>query len=219
MPSTDTDLSYQAWNIRNALAATLEANAQWRERKAEEYPEDDRNAKWAERLHRVADYVVKLSEDDARLVDMARAEIRHGEAAWCDIPEAGLLLEDDGLRSMTARIDHDDASRWLDDFAAEYVRDLDRRAGVEATDDAVDPPHADLLRRGLAVLTEADAIVEEIEAMRDAFYEANPDGVEPADLQVLNELACGIDCRAGSPESAADARQVARHVAEEALAR
>jgi hypothetical protein len=53
---------------RDALAAHLEAQADWRRQKADEFPEDQRNLEWARQLEELARWVRTLSPRHPALV-------------------------------------------------------------------------------------------------------------------------------------------------------
>jgi hypothetical protein len=104
--------------IQAALANTLRGQARWRETKAEEYPEDTRNQRWAEAAYRAADYVETLPDNDERLRTIAAAtnwdagidfvslgEQGHRLAARCD------LEPDAFLRALAAAVALDAATR------------------------------------------------------------------------------------------------------------
>lgn len=55
-------------DIKIRLSEYLREKAGWREQKAEEYPEDDRNRRSAEGLWVLADWVSNLPPDEPRLV-------------------------------------------------------------------------------------------------------------------------------------------------------
>ncbi len=54
--------------VREKLATTVDWQAEWRERKAEEYPEDPRNGLAAQTLRALARYIRALDDSDPRLV-------------------------------------------------------------------------------------------------------------------------------------------------------
>ncbi len=60
---------------QSALADKIEEQAIWREVKAEEYPDDPRNARAAECLHQLAAYVRSLPADDARIQYLAAISV------------------------------------------------------------------------------------------------------------------------------------------------
>ncbi len=55
-------------DVRDKLASTIEWEADWRERRSVEYPEDGRNAAAAAALRILAGHVLSLAPDDARIV-------------------------------------------------------------------------------------------------------------------------------------------------------
>ena len=61
-----------ASRFQRSLAEFCRATAAWRRRKAEEYDRDARNLRTAAALDELADYVLALPTDDARLVDLLR---------------------------------------------------------------------------------------------------------------------------------------------------
>jgi hypothetical protein len=65
--------------FRAALAEYLRETAGWRRRKAEEYDRDARNLRSAAGLEALADHVMGLPADDARLRELARLTVE-GEA-------------------------------------------------------------------------------------------------------------------------------------------
>ena len=70
--------------IKGALAAYFEDQARWRERKAEEYPDDERNEVSAAGLRELAAFMLALPNDDPRLQRLI--EFRYG--AMIDSVEA-----------------------------------------------------------------------------------------------------------------------------------
>ncbi len=62
-----------SWYVRDTLAQEFERQAEWRDQKAEEYPDPDdaRNARAAEGLRGLAEYVRNLPYDDPRLRRLA----------------------------------------------------------------------------------------------------------------------------------------------------
>jgi hypothetical protein len=57
---------------KRAMAIYLAEIADWRRRKADEYDRDLRNLRTATALEDLADYVLGLSDDDSRLVELDR---------------------------------------------------------------------------------------------------------------------------------------------------
>ena len=58
--------------FQRSLAEFCRSTASWRRRKAEEYDRDERNLRTAAALEELADHLLKLPEDDARLMDLQR---------------------------------------------------------------------------------------------------------------------------------------------------
>jgi hypothetical protein len=58
-------------STRRALAEYLSSQASWRSVKAEEYPEDKRNAEWSDRLRRLSAWITTLPDthDDLKQID------------------------------------------------------------------------------------------------------------------------------------------------------
>ena len=74
-------------STRRALTEREEGQAQWRRWKAEDYPEDARNAAAASALDSLARYVESWSEDDRRLRDWSEIMVEDcvslcEEASW-----------------------------------------------------------------------------------------------------------------------------------------
>jgi hypothetical protein len=61
-----------ASRFQHSVSEFCRATAAWRRRKAEEYDRDARNLRTAAALDELADYVLALPTDDARLVDLQR---------------------------------------------------------------------------------------------------------------------------------------------------
>ena len=62
----------RVWHVKDTLAQNFEMQAEWRDEKAEEWPEDVRNGRAAEGLRGLAEYVRHLPYDDPRLRHLAR---------------------------------------------------------------------------------------------------------------------------------------------------
>ena len=58
--------------FQRSLAEFCRATAAWRRRKAEEYDRDARNLRAAEALEELADHLLVLPADDARLIELQR---------------------------------------------------------------------------------------------------------------------------------------------------
>ncbi len=53
--------------MHDVLAEACENSASWRRLKADDYPDDPRNSKWADNLGRMAGWARRLPNDDERL--------------------------------------------------------------------------------------------------------------------------------------------------------
>ena len=58
--------------FQHSVAEFCRATAAWRRRKAEEYDRDERNLRTAAALEELADHILTLPGDDARLLDLQR---------------------------------------------------------------------------------------------------------------------------------------------------
>ncbi len=110
---------------RDALAAHLEAQADWRRRTAEDFPEDHRNVEWATRLDELAKWVRTLSPRHPNLVRLDKVWGVYG----LDIFAVS------GLQSsqLTSR-PNNKGEDWLAAFVEAYVEE-EAEAGAD-----VDPP-------------------------------------------------------------------------------
>jgi len=61
----------------SAIIEILIAQAEWREHKAEEYPDDERNLRAASALRAAAEYVGVLPDDDQRLRVIDATDVDH----------------------------------------------------------------------------------------------------------------------------------------------
>lgn len=108
-------------DIRAQLAEALREQANWRWAKAEEYPEDSRNAAWAESAEAVARFVENIPTDDLRLRRIAAAQLDGPIDLISFGPESSAfasrcLLPPDAFLTELASI--------MVDEAVEMVRDL-----------------------------------------------------------------------------------------------
>lgn len=101
------------------LADYLREQARWREIKAEEYPEDARNARSARVLFDAAEYVAQLPDDDSRLVrlDQARCFTALPDM-FCGGEEVGHVVRLYGFHGPAWS-----PSAFLDDLAGAAERD------------------------------------------------------------------------------------------------
>jgi hypothetical protein len=78
-------------SAREMISSYLREQADWRELKAEQYPEDQRNAQCAAGLRDLADHVDGLAEDDERIVVLSVA-IPEGSDRFSPGEEASRLI-------------------------------------------------------------------------------------------------------------------------------
>jgi PIN like domain len=106
----------QVQHVKETLAEDFELKAEWRDQKAEEWPDDTRNARAAEGLRGLAQYVRTLQDDDPRLRRLARV----WSSGHPDGGAAQLLLDTYGFGpgSHLGLPDHD---LFLTDYANEWT--------------------------------------------------------------------------------------------------
>ena len=91
---------------REWLQSTLEGSAEWRARKAEEYPDDQRNASSAAALAQAAQDVAAMADDDPRLSSLGRLyEISDDEAMSDYATEENLHISRHGFDNPAATTD------------------------------------------------------------------------------------------------------------------
>ncbi len=106
--------------MRDKFVEYLRNQARWRAMKADEYPEDARNAASSFALYRLADHVARLPEDDPRLIRMDAQD-------WPDLDvfapgeRAGAIIGRVGFSSRPLPLDALD--RELDDIAEAVEKD------------------------------------------------------------------------------------------------
>jgi hypothetical protein len=76
----------------NALAQFLRERSEWRSEKAEEYPDDRRNARSAECLAALADYVSRLPADDEALRLLAAIHKPYGSDTFHPSTEGKYMI-------------------------------------------------------------------------------------------------------------------------------
>lgn len=109
---------------RDELAEYLTGQARWREMKADEYPDDQRNGRSAEGLYRLAEDVRGLPDNDPLLARLAALAGRTG------LDVAALVPSDPASRFDVSRFRFDDAredgrrflARLVDVAEGEYER-------------------------------------------------------------------------------------------------
>ena len=110
-------------DIRKSLAELLTGKADWREVKASEHPEDDRNLESAKRLRELADYVLSLSPDDARLSEFVDPWMLFSSKVSHVAGRVGFDNLDDNLDAALARIAAATIRPAVDDMTALGTRE------------------------------------------------------------------------------------------------
>jgi hypothetical protein len=105
----------QVQHVKERLAGDFERKAEWRDQMAEEWPDDARNARAAEGLRGLAQYVRTLPNDDPRLRRLASV----WSSGHADDGAAQLLVDRYGFGpgSHLGLPDHD---AFLTDYASEW---------------------------------------------------------------------------------------------------
>ena len=106
---------------RLALSDYFVSQAEWREHKAAEHPDDLRNARAARGLRDVASYVRELPGDDPRLSAIAVAN--HDQNAPDDV-----LYPGEEASHMASRFRFDDPLEDMDRFLTRFVATFEREA-------------------------------------------------------------------------------------------
>ena len=107
---------------RAAFADFLHGQADWRDARAHEWPEDPRNKRSSEALHDLASWVMALPENDERLRQLAE----------CFTDEAPFLPVGDDLAHFAARYGFSfpaDPDRFMNSFVTLMVEIELRRQG------------------------------------------------------------------------------------------
>ena len=114
------------------LAEHLHEQAKWRQIKAEEFPDDDRNMRASDALTAAAEVVAVLPDDEPRLRKMA-------DAGWF---EEGLCLPGEHGRDVVRRYGFHRPTQGylLDDLAEAAAREGEERLGEEV-DELPAPRH------------------------------------------------------------------------------
>src|ERR1700694_2520811 len=127
-------------DVRTALAEYFSNQAGWRERKAEEYPDDRRNADSALRLRQLAEDVLTLPVDDERLRIVAgMAWIEDAGMDWVEDgvflagEEAGRIASRAGVDDLYRRygVPPEEADTLLHRFADACVQDAKEETGSD----------------------------------------------------------------------------------------
>jgi hypothetical protein len=109
--------------MRDLLAGYIETQVEWREAKAEEYPEDARNARSSTALHELAAYVRGLPNADARLDRLAAmGDYLSMDGFLCPGDEASRLISRFGF-------DHAEGTPQASMFLDQLVTTIEREFG------------------------------------------------------------------------------------------
>ena len=102
------------------LAQELYSTAVWREGKAAEYPDDDRNLPAARHLADLARQILALPDDDSRIVRMENA-VKAIVDANGELPATSEITRTIGFSRGFPSLDH-----LLDSYAQEHIHELER---------------------------------------------------------------------------------------------
>lgn len=123
-----------ATDARAALADYVQATARWREMVAEDYPDDDRNRHSVEALDDLAEWVLRLPDDDHRLVSLGQ---------WMQVQGLDVVSPSERGRRETSRYGFDrgvggrwalaDPDYWLNELVGGYVEDEATETDADVT--------------------------------------------------------------------------------------
>ncbi len=129
-----------ASHLKELLVVDIQGQADWRTRKAEEYPEDERNARCSVALSRLAESVEAISDDHPlfqRLERLANTLSDDEIYQKLEYGEENRLIRRYGFDSPAD--DGSDPERFLTEVIEIYVKALERRgldrAEVRVVDD------------------------------------------------------------------------------------
>ena len=129
-----------ASHVKELLVVNIQGQADWRTRKAEEYPEDERNARCSVALSRLAESVEAISNDHPlfqRLERLANTLSDDEIYQKLEYGEENRLIRRYGFDSPAD--DGSDPERFLTEVIEIYVKALERRgldrAEVRVVDD------------------------------------------------------------------------------------
>jgi hypothetical protein len=192
--------TYQVNEVRTWLSSKLDEVARWRDAKAAEYPDDERNAHSAAALKAAAQYV-RTAEPHShgllritRLVETAHlSELDLLKPAFVTAPLPGLesqrVASRFGFENRPGVPDKMECEEFLDDLARAIVRDLSERLFE------LDPnsPLAKLLRSESAAPT--DPSLAQLAAMADtlrAIQEAESSRRQHEQLRAIARLVINV---------------------------
>jgi hypothetical protein len=112
--------AYDQGTVAGFLAQELYSTAAWREGKAAEYPDDDRNLRAAEHLASLARQVLALPGEDPRILRMEHAVQAIADANG-ELPATSEITRTIGFGWKYPSLDE-----LLDRYAQEHTRDLDQ---------------------------------------------------------------------------------------------
>lgn len=124
--------------FRSMFAAYLREQAQWRETKAEEYPDDERNARCAQALGLLAAHVESEPDAHPALLALESMNLHSGTGVFSPSEEGGRMISRFGFdrppRGLGWPIP--DFDQFLDDLAVVETRDRVEREREESRGDA-----------------------------------------------------------------------------------
>jgi hypothetical protein len=97
-------MNEQVKDVREQLTSSLESSAAWRAAKANEFPDDERNAESAAALTVAAQEVAALPDDDPRLLRLASIYAAHHDLVIC-VEEESCVIGRHGFDSPEATTD------------------------------------------------------------------------------------------------------------------
>ena len=103
-------MSHEPSDIRESIMMNLESSADWRQGKAEEPPDDERNAAAAHELRKLAEGVAELEDDEYPLPQLAALHGRLGD----DYGELVGEIESELLRQVGVYTSYDNAKAFLE---------------------------------------------------------------------------------------------------------
>ena len=124
-------------HLMTLIGYNLQGTAEWRRRKAEEFPEDTRNLKAAEELERLAAEIETLehSEIHQQICDVQERINRIDDSdLWTEVSQA----ESEALRSIGFHVSYDTGLQFL-----EWYRDLLEEKLQDCLEEAVPAPDLD----------------------------------------------------------------------------
>lgn len=103
-------MDHKPSDIRESILMSLEGTADWRMRKAEEFPDDERNTTAAHELRKLAEGVAELDDDEYPLPQLAALCDRLGDENGVRASE----IEQELARQVGFHASYDNAKAFLD---------------------------------------------------------------------------------------------------------